>query len=274
MASPLTKYQRQPKQSIDLPSKGKWYAPGTLESFTELEVYSMTASDEIATKTPDTLLSGNATASVIKNCIPSIKNPWEIPMTDVYTILSAIRMASYGDSISVNNTCTECSEENKYDVDLQNMIGHFSGGVFVDEFELDNVKFTLRPLNYKELNEINKFNFKCQRKLVQSIPLMEDEDVQAEATQQVYDELNNLKVSTVSTSVATIEINGEVEKNQNAISEFLKSSESKFYNKVEEMLIENNLAFAVPTTKTTCSTCGHEADLNIEMDYSNFFAQG
>ena len=103
---------------------------------------------------------------------------------------------------------------------------------------------------------------------------MEDEDVQAEATQQVYDELNNLKVSTVSTSVATIEINGEVEKNQNAISEFLKSSESKFYNKVEEMLIENNLAFAVPTTKTTCSTCGHEADLNIEMDYSNFFAQG
>ena len=51
MPSPLTKYQRQPKQSIDLPSKGRWYSQGSLEKSEELEVFSMTASNEIATKT-------------------------------------------------------------------------------------------------------------------------------------------------------------------------------------------------------------------------------
>ena len=107
MPSPLTKYQRQPKQSIDLPSKGRWYSQGSLEKSEELEVFSMTASNEIATKTPDTLLSGNTTVDIIKSCVPSIRNPWEIPLTDIYTILGVIRMASYGSSINAKNTCTE-----------------------------------------------------------------------------------------------------------------------------------------------------------------------
>ena len=109
MPSPLTKYQRQPKQSIDLPSKGRWYSQGSLEKSEELEVFSMTASNEIATKTPDTLLSGNTTVDIIKSCVPSIRNPWEIPLTDIYTILGVIRMASYGSSINAKNTCTECT---------------------------------------------------------------------------------------------------------------------------------------------------------------------
>jgi len=233
MPSPLTKYQRQPKQSIDLPSKGKWYNPATLDKHEELEVYSMTASDEIGTKTPDALLSGNATASIIKNCIPTIKNPWEIPMTDIYTILSAIRMASYGDSLSISNTCTECQEDNSYDVNIQNMIGHFSGGVFDDKIEIENIKFTVRPLTFKELNEINKLNFKAQRKLMQAIPLIENDDQQAEETQKVYEELANLRTSTVLTTVASIEIEGETETNHAAIGEFLTTADKVFFTSLE-----------------------------------------
>jgi hypothetical protein len=274
MPSPLAKYQRQPKQSIDLPSKGRWYAPGTLTAHEDLDVFSMTASDEIGTKTPDALLSGNATASIIKNCIPSIKNPWEIPMTDIYTILSAIRMSSYGETFNMDSTCVECSEDNSYEISIQTMIGHFAGGTFIDNFELENIKFDIRPLNFKELNEINKFNFKAQRRLLQTIPNITDEDERAQESQKVYDELANLRSSTVITAIAKVTIEGEEETNFDAISNFLKNSDKKFFTKAEELLVANNKAFSIPPTETVCASCGHKAELEIELDYSNFFAQG
>ena len=274
MPSPLTKYQRQPKQSIDLPSKGQWYGPGSLERFEDLDVFSMTASDEIATKTPDALISGNATASIIKNCIPSIRNPWEVPMADIYTILSAIRMASYGEKINIANVCTACSETNSYDVSLQNIIGYFATVEFISEFEVEGIKFYVRPLSYKELNEINKLNFKLQRRLSQTIPLIENEDEQAEATQQVYEELSNLRTSTICTSIAKVVIEGEEESNNDNISEFITSADKVFFGKAEEIIMKNNEAFAIPATDITCASCGHESKLDIEIDYSNFFVKG
>jgi len=63
MPNILEKYQRQPKLYIDLPSKGRWYPPNALAKSDELAIYSMTASDEIATKTPDALFSGNTTVN-------------------------------------------------------------------------------------------------------------------------------------------------------------------------------------------------------------------
>ena len=66
----LKKYQRQPKLYIDLPSQGKYYSEGSLTKHEEIEVYSMTASDEIIIKTPDALLNGEATARIIANCVP------------------------------------------------------------------------------------------------------------------------------------------------------------------------------------------------------------
>lgn len=53
--SPLQKFQRQPKLYIDLPSNGKWYNENIIAdgTSTSLAVFSMTANDEIAFKTPD-----------------------------------------------------------------------------------------------------------------------------------------------------------------------------------------------------------------------------
>tara|TARA_Y100000994_G_C15630205_1_gene416802 strand:- start:73 stop:897 length:825 start_codon:yes stop_codon:yes gene_type:complete len=274
MSSPLTKYQRQPKQSIDLPSKGKWYSQGSLAKTEDLEVFSMTASNEIATKTPDTLLSGNTTVEIIKSCIPSIKNPWEIPMTDIYTILSVIRMASYGGSISAKNVCTECGTENTYEIDIQNMLSHFAKGVFEESIVVDNMKFHLRPLTFKELNEINKQNFKQQRSLMQAIPNIEDENIRGEETQKVYDALAVLRKNTVISSIAKIEVDNEEETNLTEIAKFIENADKDFFVQIEQAIMRNNEQFIVPETDITCANCGHQSKLNIELDYSNFFAQG
>ena len=116
--SPLRQFQRQPKLYIDLPSRGKWYdekivADGTS---TSLAVFSMTANDEIGFKTPDALVTGEATVRNIKSCIPAILDPWNIRTIDSDSILIAIRIASYGETMSVSSPCKKCSEDNAYDV--------------------------------------------------------------------------------------------------------------------------------------------------------------
>tara|TARA_B110000240_G_C13496977_1_gene452081 strand:- start:2073 stop:2900 length:828 start_codon:yes stop_codon:yes gene_type:complete len=275
MPSPLTKYQRQPKQYIDLPSKGQWYPQGALEKHEELAVYSMTASDEIATKTPDALLSGVSTANIIKNCIPSIIDPWAIPIVDIYTILSAIRMASYTDAISINDVCKKCGEENTYEIGLQGIIGHFGNQTFETNLSVADMKFELRPLSYKEFNSVNKDTFKLQRRMVQDIPEIENDDLKGEESQKVYDKLSELKANTVISSIAkVITDDGEEETDIHAIAEFIKNSDKEYFSNIEELLIKNNNAFAIPNTDTTCATCSHNDKLEVEMDYSNFFVQG
>src|SRR6056300_1622120 len=97
--SPLQKFYRQPKLYLSLPSDGKYYPPGVLETTEtgEYPVYSMTAKDELAFKTPDALINGQSTVDVIQSCIPNIKNAWEMPSLDLDAALIAIRIATYGE---------------------------------------------------------------------------------------------------------------------------------------------------------------------------------
>ena len=275
MPNILEKYQRQPKIYIDLPSKGRWYPPNSIAKSEELAVYSMTASDEIATKTPDALFSGNTTVSIIQNCVPEIKNAWEVPSIDIYTILSAIRMASYGDNMNIDSTCEKCNEENSYAISLQAIIDYFINQQYVDTCKVDDVTFELAPLNYKEFNEINKINFRLQRQIVQVIPTIEGEEDQAKALQKIYDELSELKFKSITTSVVSVSIADEEEKESdyNNILNFLKNSEKEFYNSVEEIVIKNNNAWGIPQTDVVCAACDHKYKLDLEIDYSNFFDQ-
>jgi len=70
--NPLINYFRQAKIYLTLPSGGKYYKEGSLEltESGELPVMPMTAKDELALKTPDALLSGQATVDLIQSCIP------------------------------------------------------------------------------------------------------------------------------------------------------------------------------------------------------------
>ena len=53
-----------------------------------------------------------------------------------------------------------------------------------------------------------------------------------------------------------------------------ETAEDYLGEKVEQAVMRNNEQFIVPDTDIECANCGHKSKLNIEMDYSNFFAQG
>ena len=73
-SNPLAKHFRQPALYIKLPSSGRFWPDGSIEIPLngEIPVYPMTAKDEIMIRTPDALLNGAGTVSVIQSCCPNI----------------------------------------------------------------------------------------------------------------------------------------------------------------------------------------------------------
>ena len=110
-SNPLKKYFRQPSIYVTLPS-GANYAPEVLEPSKsgEIGVMPMTAKDEIRFKTPDALMNGEGVVQVIQSCVPQIKDAWNIKSYDLDTILIAIRIATYGETMDINFTVPGAKE--------------------------------------------------------------------------------------------------------------------------------------------------------------------
>jgi len=271
--SPLAKFKRQPKLYIDLPSKGVWYPKEKLEKSDELEVYSMTANDEIAIKTPDALYTGNAVVKVIQSCIPSIKDAWVIPMTDIDYILASIRLASYGSDLQLKSTCSSCKNEDNYTLPIQTILDFTQTITQKFEISVNDFKFNLRPLTYKEYTEIQQKNIQIQRTLYQSVAQMEEGDAKQAELDRLYDSLNEItKYAVCSTIIRVTTPDGDTEDNQKFIEEFLVNGDKEFFNAVKETYLKNQDNTKMPPVEVTCSACEHKNTTSPNLDYASFFA--
>ena len=274
-ASPLAKYSRQPKLYISLPSGGNWYNSKTLSKADEIEVYSMTASDEIALKTPDGLITGNSVVDVIHNCVPAITDAWMIPMIDFDYILASIRLASYGEHIATSGTCPKCANVDQFEIAVQSVLDHITNTKFQTDIPVNNFTVRIRPLYYKETSEVNKVSTTVQRAITQQIPNMTDEDEKQKHIQSLYAMINE---STLSATIAGItEIvtpDGETETNPVTIREFIKNTDPIFYNKIQDTYKKNTQEMSIPKSTVACGECEHEYEVSTNLDQSNFFDTG
>ena len=174
MSSFLEQHKRQPKIFIDLPSKGHFYDESVIQDqqYTQLPVFGMNTMDEIMLKTPDALFSGESTAKIIQSCIPLIKDPWRIIGFDLDYILLAIRMATYGNTMPITTTCPKCDEETTSDIQLQKMMDKIDGGKLVNQVQIKELTFHLRPLTYKETTHFSQQHFTLQTHGRKSSPLV------------------------------------------------------------------------------------------------------
>ena len=163
--NPLQKYFRQPKIYLSLPSKGHWYPEGAIEMTEtgELPVYAMTAKDELAFKTPDALLNGQSVVDVVKSCVPNIKDPWLMPSIDVDAILIAIRIATYGEKMEIETRVPTAATMRKFDLDLRMLLDKYQGIEYDNLVEINGMKITLRPQNYREFTRTAIKTFEEQR---------------------------------------------------------------------------------------------------------------
>lgn len=164
--NPLTQYMRQPKIYISLPSQGKYWSPGSIEipENGQIPVYSMTAKDELMFKTPDALMSGQAVVDVIQSCVPNIRNAWACPSIDLDMILVAIRIATYGDKMTVSFNIPNTTEEGEYELNLHGFIDQIGQATWIEQVPLDDgLVVFVKPLTYKHMSTISQKSFETSK---------------------------------------------------------------------------------------------------------------
>lgn len=272
--SPLQKYKRQPKLYIDLPSKGIWYPKDQLEKTSDLEVYSMTANDEIGLKTPDALLSGVAVKKLIESCIPAIKDAWYVPMIDLDYILATIRLASFGPNIELTNQCPKCQNKDTYSLEIQRLLDHLQSANPEYTTIINNFTFKLRPLCYKEISHLQQKIFQIRRTLQQYIISMDEGDEKEKKLNELYDQIKDYTFEGVCSAIIEITTpDGDSETKKEFITDFIKNGDKEFYNKLSILFDNNRKKLALPETTVSCSSCGHSSNVNPDLDYSSFFVQ-
>jgi hypothetical protein len=279
-ANPLRKYFRQPKVYLNLPSNGEFYPQGTFEmpDTGEIPVYAMTAKDELAMKTPDALLNGQATVDVIASCCPSIKDPWQMPSVDLDAVLIAIRIATFGEDLEITTKVPVSGEERTYHLDLRQVLQKITGAKYETVLEYNDFLIKLRPLTYKEFTDSNLKTFEEQRvfKLVNDDKIEDNEKLAA--FNKSFKKLTELTMGMLANSIVSITVEGDEVTNPLHIRDFIENSEKALFNAIMEHLEEQKKAFEIEPLKIKTEPEDIEKgapetfEVPVTFDQSNFFA--
>jgi hypothetical protein len=179
--NPLNKYFRQAAIHIALPSGGN-YPPHvvTPTATGEYPVMPMTAKDEIKFKTPDALMNGQGVVDVIQSCMPNIKDAWQIKSYDVDTILIAIRIATYGETMDLQFNVPKINEQVTHTINLPATLDQIRQDRIQNEIKLkDGLTVETRPLTYRDMTQTSLQTFQQQKmySTVQNSEMSDEEKV-------------------------------------------------------------------------------------------------
>jgi len=270
--NPLQQYFRQPKIFISLPSQGVYNKLGTLQGdVTNMPVCAMTGMDEIILKTPDALLSGESSVKVIQSCCSAIKDAWDLSILDTTLIFTAMRIATFGSTMSVENTCSACNTENEYELDLSRIIEHFSKVKYKNKIVLQDLVINVRPLTYKESTDFGIRNFQLQQQMSQVDSIADDAERQT-FINKLFKELAEIRTKIYILSVESVEIGTQTVTERSFIEEWMNNCEKTVFDSITDQIEKNREDWRIPAYKVQCSECEHAVDLRVELDQSNFFA--
>lgn len=278
MSSFLDQYKRQPKIYIDLPSRGNWYPEGCLvdDQTVNIPVYAMTAMDEIMIKTPDALFNGESTVSVIKNCIPTIQDPWLMPSIDIDYVLIAIRIATYSEKLPIETACPKCGEKSENEINLTALLDSYGSKDVQHGFPIGDLYVSLKPITYREMTNLHLEEYSLQKQLVnlekQNADLSEKE--KEKYVNECISKLTKLNLDLAISHVDSISSGQDQENNPTAIHEFISQSDAVFYKELQKNVTEYKKAWQLPEIEVTCQSeeCGENYQTKLQLDYSNFFA--
>ena len=284
--SVLNKYKRQPKIYLTLPSNGNFYPSNPMEKTGsgELPIYSMTAKDEIMIKTPDALMSGDATVDVIKSCCPMIDDPWSMPSIDLDAVLIAIRIATYGEKMELQVPIRYFEDDDMkvgsetIEIDLRTILDSMQGKTWNGNMQLGELTFKLRPLSYKETTQFFMTTFENQRlsQIMQDDKVNEDQKMKA--FKEGFKKLSQMTLDMVCTNITSIETPEGIETNPQAIKQFFETTDKQTFMSVQKHLEQLKNTWSTPTTKFQVPEDyvekGADKTIDVPMVFDNasFFA--
>lgn len=232
--NPLQKYFRQPKIYIQLPSQGKYYPSSSIDipENGQFPVYPMTARDEIMMKTPDALVNGETTVSVIQSCMPNIKNAWDVPNIDLDVILVAIRIASYGETMEVGINVPVTKEERTYDLNLVQMMDTMTSMQYDNSVTIDDLTVHIKPLTYRDFTETSMKTYEEQK----IFNILNNDDISTEEKLAKFNisfrKLTDLTIITLEKSVQRISGDGFEVTDPMHIREFVNNADKSVFKHI------------------------------------------
>ena len=238
--NPLGKYYRQPQVYIKLPSKGKYYSADvfTPTETGEIPILPMTAKDELAFKTPDAMMNGQATVDVIKSCVPNMKNPWKMVNYDTDTVLLAIRIATYGETMDITYVVPEINESQSTTVNLPAMLDDVSQ-IDPQDYATTKSGFKVKidPLTYDKLSKIQVAQFEQQKIYSNVAESGLTEAQKSERFAESYRKMQNINVELLIDSIAEITTpDGQTVKDAKQIFDFISNCDTKITKEIEAVL--------------------------------------
>jgi hypothetical protein len=269
--NPLQQYFRQPKIYIALPSNGVYNAAGAVDGdLTNMPIFGMTGMDEIILKTPDALITGESAVKVIESCCPNIKDAWSISSIDSNMLYAAIKIATYGNTISVTQTCPGCSTDNDYDLDLNVVVEHYAHCKYNNKLVIGDLIIKTQPLTYRQHTDLNIRTFKLQQRLAQ-IQRVDSEEEQNVMFKELFEELRKAQNELYMISIESVEVNNTVVIEKEFIAEWLTNSDKSIFDSIKEHIDSNKNAWALPTYPVKCTNCSIESNVYVDLDQTNFF---
>ncbi len=278
--NPLNKYFRQASIYVALPS-GTDYPPEVVSPSKtgEIGVMPMTARDEIKFKTPDALMNGQGIVDVIQSCVPDIKDAWQVKSYDLDTILIAIRIATYGETMDINFNVPGTKETASHTVNLPALLDQIRLSKVEDSFVMaDGLKVTVNPLTYKDMTTTSMQTFQ-QSKMYSTVQgsEMPDEEKQKRFN-EAFKVLTELNASLLQKNIRSMTMTDGTEITDAAhIKEFMDNANTKLVKEIEDKLTTLRAQGAVKPLKLKATEAQIKSgapanyEVPVTFDSANFF---
>lgn len=274
-SNPLKQYFRQFKIFIKLPSGTAYYPPGII-NFSEggeVGIMPMTGKDELVLKNPDALLNGEALIEVIKSCVPAVSDPRQLITNDIDALITAVRYATYNDSLETELTCPECKKENLFKLNLQYSLDNMT---YLDPEYIINLDSGLsvfvKPYGFSELLKGLHAQFE-QNKLARAI---ENESLSEQQRLTMFSaafkDLSSITYDLLCNSVVkVVDESNKINVNDKAfIKDFLQNIDKKSVDKINDLIKEINQIGIKRSFGAHCEHCGHDWISEIDFNPVNF----
>jgi hypothetical protein len=276
--NPLHKHFRKPGVSISLPSKYYWYKGSVELSATgEVDIYPMTASDEIMLKNPDALMNGRALENLLTSCVPQIKNVRSIVSPDLDALFVAIRLASAGDQMDLDVTCPKCQYQQTMAVSLHTILDNITTMSPPYHVTLDtNLVAFLKPFSFEDQIKATTVAFNETRSimLIEKAEKEGNEEARRTLSERALKNMTELKFDIIVSNIEQIDADGQAVTDKQFIKEFLQNADKKYVNLIDKAMEKINNVGIPKEYPMICSKedCKHEWNAGIEFNPASFFA--
>lgn len=274
--NPLKNYFRQYKLYIKLPSNGQFYPEGTvtLSETGDVGVLPMTGKDELILKNPDALLNGEALIEVIKSCVPAVSDPKKLLTNDIDALITAIRYATYNDSLETEISCPSCNHANNFKLNLQYALDNMS--YLEPEYVVNlssGLSIFVKPYSFPELLKGLHAQFE-QSKITRAIEndrITDEERMRLFSNAFAYLSTNTFDLMCKSIVKIVDESNNVNVTDEEYIKDFLMNIDKLSVDKITDLVKEINQVGIKRTFEAVCEKCNHKWESEIDFNPVNFF---